>query len=105
MASFFAVYIAGSGRRNLEYGLSNGRWAFTRTGPDLPSASPGDLIFLGVGVAGGPQQSANSWKTKTVPEAHLARVMSAPYVATAPFWPDERPGAPPKYNPSIDIAY
>jgi hypothetical protein len=105
VASLFAVYIGGSSRRNLEYGLASGRWAFTRTGPDLPSASPGDLICFGLGVAGGPQQSASSWRTRTLPEAHLSRVTSAAYVATAAFWPDERPGAPPKYNPSIDIAY
>jgi hypothetical protein len=103
--TIFAVYIGGSSRANLDYGLTNGRWAFTREQPDLDQARPGDLVLFGLGVERGPQQPAADWQQRTVPESHIARIDRSAYTATQPFWPDESPNEPPYYNPSIDITY
>jgi hypothetical protein len=94
-------------RRNLELGLSAGRWAFP-TSIDFDDAEHveiGDLIFFGVG--GNPRggDKLAGWHRRRLAEAHLARVVSLPYENGEPFWYDERSTGEINWNPTIEIEY
>lgn len=65
----------------------------------------GDLVFFGAGghVRQGGKLSA--WTSRSLSDAHIARVVSPPYDEQLLFWPDEIEQGVAKYNPTIDIEY
>jgi hypothetical protein len=107
MAHVLMVYVSQPSIRNLDWGLSRGRWAFPSgvPSPDLQHLAVGDLVFFG---AGGPVRQGgklSSWMSHSLSEAHIARVVSLPYEAQTLFWPNEIEQGVAKYNPTIDIEF
>jgi hypothetical protein len=101
------VYVPQESLSNRDYGLSRGRWAFPSgvVSPDLQHLEVGDLIFFGAG--GYPRKGGklSGWRSRTLREAHIARVASLPYHEPTLFWPDEIIEGAAKYDPTIDIEY
>jgi hypothetical protein len=101
------VYVPQKSLSNLDWGLSRGRWAFPVgvRSPDLQHVNVGDLVFFGAG--GYPRQGGklSGWRSRSLAEVHIARLVSRPYDEQALFWPDELRGGVAKYNPTIDIEY
>lgn len=101
------VYVSQDSLTNLDWGLSQGRWAFPSrvASPDLQRLVVGDLVFFGAG--GQPRGGGKlpAWRSRSLTDAHLARVVSLPYHEQSQFWPDEIKEGALKYNPTIDIEY
>jgi hypothetical protein len=101
------VYVPQESLVNLDWGLSRGRWAFPSgvQSPDLQHLAVGDLVFFGAG--GHPRQGGrlSGWRSRSLSEAYIARVVSLPYDEQILFWPDEIRQGTAKYNPAVDIEY
>jgi hypothetical protein len=99
------VHIGENTLENFDLGLSTGRWAFPLSvpSPDVAEIEVGDLVFFG--VQGGPRVGGQlaGWQTRTLHEAHVARVTRGPYTNSAPYWLDEIETNTVLYNPTIDI--
>lgn len=99
------VHVARSAAKNLDLGLSQGRWAFP---PDvrsnaLETVAIDDLLFFG--LAGKPRSGGgfDAWQERRLPEAHLVRVVSLPFRNEEPFWSDELKYGVVRWNPTIEI--
>lgn len=107
MPDVLMVYVPRRSLTNLDWGLSQGRWAFPIgvVSPDLEHLEVGDLVFFGTG--GNPRNGTqlSGWHGQTLSTAHVARVVSRPYDGQTLFWPDEIKLGVAKYNPTIDIEY
>jgi hypothetical protein len=107
MPNVLMVYVPQKSLSNLDWGLSRGRWAFPSgvASPDLQHLEVGDLVFFGAG--GRPRQGGklSGWRSRSLTEVHIARVVSRPYDEQILFWPDEIRRGAAKYNPTIDIEY
>lgn len=107
MPHVLTVYVPQRSLANLDWGLSRGRWAFPASvqSPDLEHLAVGDLVLFGVG--GHIRQGGKfpTWTSRSLSEAHIARVVSQPYDESSLFWPDEIEQGVAKYNPTIDIEY
>jgi hypothetical protein len=109
MAHALMVWLSkrGSPRRNLDIGLSHGRWAF----PPTPAfeieheVMVGDLVFFGVGGTPRPGGKLAGWHPQRLAEAHLARIVAPPYRNKKPFWPDELKSGKVRWNPTLEIEY
>jgi hypothetical protein len=107
MPHVLMVYVPQKSLSNLDWGLSRGRWAFPSgvQSPDLQHLAVGDLVFFGAGGyprrGGGP----SGWRSRSLSEAYIARVVSPPYDEQILFWPDEIRQGVAKYNPTIDIEF
>jgi hypothetical protein len=101
------VYVPQKSLSNLDWGLSRGRWAFPSgvQSPHLQHLAVGDLVLFGAG--GRPRQGGGlaGWRSRSLSEAYVARVVNQPYYEQILFWPDEIVEGTMKYNPTIDIEY
>jgi hypothetical protein len=91
MPNALMVYVPQRSLPILDWGLSHGRWAFPLgvQSTDLQHLAVGDLVFFGAG--GRPRQGGKlpGWMSRSLSDAHIARVVSPPYDEPLLFWPDE----------------
>jgi hypothetical protein len=107
MPHVLMIYVPQTSLINLDCGLSRGRWAFPAgvQSPDLKHLAVGDLVLFGVGGRIRQGGKFPAWTSRSLSEAHIARVVSQPYDELSLFWPDEINQGVAKYNPTIDIEY
>jgi hypothetical protein len=99
------IHIGDDTIANFDLGLSTGRWAFPMSvqSPDVADIAVGDLVFFG--LRGKPRSGGKlpGWETRTLSEAHVARVTRGPFINASPFWLDEIESGTVSYNPTIEI--